>query len=315
LPHKQGRIPLVSAAVASGLVAAAGCGAHPPPEAPLGTLAGLALTVRGRGPDVVLVHGALGDYRQWEAVGGVLSRSYRVIALSRRFHWPNPPPPPPPADGVHYTFEEQSSDLKAFLQSLGRPVHLVGHSYGAGVALLTALGHPNLVRSLTLVEPPFGSLVPPSAPGFAGELASRDSMIAALLASVQAGEVERAAVALIDWAEGRPGGFRGLPQAIQEQLRTNAATIGPTYAAPAPRVTCEQVGALRLPVLVLRGEQTRLWYQLIAGATAGCIPGAEAAVVPAAGHMAIVENPSATAGLIAAFIARHPWNPPMLPAE
>lgn len=52
---------------------------------------GLAVTVRGSGPDVVLIHGALGDYRQWEQIGTVLSSSYRVIAVSRGFHWPNPP--------------------------------------------------------------------------------------------------------------------------------------------------------------------------------------------------------------------------------
>jgi pimeloyl-ACP methyl ester carboxylesterase len=92
---------------------------------------------------------------------------------------------------------------------------------------------------------------------------------------------------------------------MQEELRTNAATVGPTYAAPAPVVTCGQLRALRLPVLILRGEQTRPWYRVIAEATADCIPGAESAVIPAARHMAIVENPSASAGLVARFIERH----------
>ena len=212
-------------------MAAAGCAARTPPQVPLRAPAGLALTARGRGPDVVLVHGALGDYRQWEPIGRTLSRGYRVIAVSRRFHWPNPCP----AGGVDYTFEAQSADLDALLQSLGRPAHLVGHSYGAGVALLTALRHPELVRSLILVEPPFGSLVAPSTPEFASELASRDSMVAAVRASVQAGALERAAEAFIDWVQGEPGGFHRLPRAIQEGLRANAATVGPTYAAPAPR--------------------------------------------------------------------------------
>lgn len=50
-----------------------------PPES------GLALSVRGRGPDVVLVHGSLGDYRQWNAIAERLEPNYRVInAVSRR---------------------------------------------------------------------------------------------------------------------------------------------------------------------------------------------------------------------------------------
>ena len=246
------RLPLVIAAVTSGLVATAGCNARTPSNAPLRAPGGLAVTVRGRGPAVVLIHGALGDYRQWEPIGIVLSSWYRVIAVSRRFHWPNPPP----TAHVLYTFEAQSEDLRELLDSLHRPAHLVGHSYGAGVALLTALHHPELVRSLTLIEPPFGGLVSPSAPGFAAELASRDSMVAALRVHVQAGAVERAAEGLIDWVEGGPGGFRRLPQAAQDELLTNAATAGPTYAVPAPRVTCGQLRRLQLPVLVLRGEQT-----------------------------------------------------------
>ena len=263
--------------------------------------AGLALVARGRGPDIVLVHGALGDYRQWERIGGALDGGYRVIALSRRFHWPNTPP----AGGVDYTYEAQSADLDTLLQSLGSPAHLVGHSYGAGVALLTALHRPELVRSLILIEPPFGSLVAPSDPELASELASRDAMLAAVRASVEAGTAERAAETLVDWVQGGPGSFSRLPPEIQEGLRANAATVGPTYATPAPVVTCEQLRELRLPVLVLRGERTRPFYRLVAAAAADCIPGAASAVIPAARHMTIVENPGGSADLIARFIARH----------
>jgi pimeloyl-ACP methyl ester carboxylesterase len=130
-------------------------------------------------------------------------------------------------------------------------------------------------------------------------------MVAALRASVQTGAAESAAEALIDWVQWGPGGFRRLPRATRERLRTNAATLGPTYAAPAPVATCGQLRALRLPVLTLRGEQTRPWYRVIAQAAADGIPSAESAVIPAARHMAIVGNPGGSAGLPARFIARH----------
>ena len=50
------------------------------------TESGLALAVRGSGPDVVLVHGSLGDYRQWNAIVERFESNYRVIAVSRRYH-------------------------------------------------------------------------------------------------------------------------------------------------------------------------------------------------------------------------------------
>lgn len=248
-----------------------------------------------------MVHGVLGDYRQWKPIVGALRRSHRVIAVSRRFHWPARAP----AADVRYTYEGQAADLDGLLRSLGRPAHLVGHSYGAGVALLTALDHAELVKSLVLIEPPFGSLVPASAPELAPELASRNSMVMALRASVDAGAPEHAAEAVMDWVQGGPGGFRSLPRKAQEQVLDNSATIGPTFAAPAPQVTCQQVRSLRVPVLILRGERTRAWYRLIAEAAAECIPGARAAVIPGVRHLAILENPRATAALISGFIAQH----------
>src|SRR5262245_61249813 len=43
----------------------------------------------GKGPPVVLVHGSVFDYREWSKQIKPLARHYRVIAYSRRYHWPN----------------------------------------------------------------------------------------------------------------------------------------------------------------------------------------------------------------------------------
>ena len=48
-----------------------------------------------------------------------------------------------------------AEDLATLIGTLGLPAaHVVGHSYGAYVALLLALRHPEIVRSLVLSEPP-----------------------------------------------------------------------------------------------------------------------------------------------------------------
>ena len=59
---------------------------------------GLSAWRTGSGPDVVLVHGSVGDYRQWEPIAGELRGEYRVTALSRRFHWPHASAPDASAD-------------------------------------------------------------------------------------------------------------------------------------------------------------------------------------------------------------------------
>src|SRR5688500_6201071 len=111
---------------------------------------------QGGGADVVLVHGALGDHRQWEPIAAALSPRLGTHAISRR----HPRPGPMAAASDRYTYELHRDDVLALIDTLPGAVHLVGHSYGAGVVLLTALRAPERVKSLTLIEPALGSLLP-----------------------------------------------------------------------------------------------------------------------------------------------------------
>ncbi|MEO5936013.1 MAG: alpha/beta fold hydrolase, partial [Terriglobales bacterium] len=116
----------------------------------------LAFMEQGKGTPVVLVHGAMGDYRSWQQQIPALAKSYRVIAYSRRYHFPNPST----GKEEDYTYEANIKDLTDFLAALNvGPVHLVAHGYGAAVAAMLAERRPELVRSLTLSEPAFENLL------------------------------------------------------------------------------------------------------------------------------------------------------------
>src|SRR6186713_2491392 len=111
----------------------------------------------GKGDPVVFVHGSLGDYRTWAKQMVAFAKKHRVIAYSRRFAYPNKQII---NDSADYTVAPHSKDLTELIKCLHlEPVHLVGHSYGAFTALLTTIDHPELVRSLTLGEPPVASLL------------------------------------------------------------------------------------------------------------------------------------------------------------
>jgi pimeloyl-ACP methyl ester carboxylesterase len=97
----------------------------------------------GSGPVVVLVHGSIVDARRtW--------RAQRDLAQ----HWtlciPNRP-----GFGSSPPLERGDFELEAPLIAdlLGTGAHLVGHSYGAVIALLAAAARPDAVRSLAVSEP------------------------------------------------------------------------------------------------------------------------------------------------------------------
>jgi pimeloyl-ACP methyl ester carboxylesterase len=96
------------------------------------------------GPRVLLVHGSVvnGD-ATWAAQRPLAARFELVVPNRRGF------PPGPDVESVD--FEDEAVWLDSFLEP---GAHLVGHSYGGVIALLAAARRPELVRSLTVVEPP-----------------------------------------------------------------------------------------------------------------------------------------------------------------
>src|SRR6478735_1823459 len=122
----------------------------------------LAYVEQGAGDAVVFIHGSVNDYRSWLRLLDTFAAHYRVVAYSRRYHWPNAKP----MAGDRFSAAQHAADLSALIGELGlAPAHLVGSSYGAMTALTMASTHPELVRSLVLGEPPLLPWLASSAEG------------------------------------------------------------------------------------------------------------------------------------------------------
>lgn len=107
----------------------------------------------GRGPPLVLVHGSFSDHEtNWALVRPALEERYTVYAIARRGRGKTTSGP---------TLLDEAEDLAAFLASLAEPAYLLGHSYGAQVALRAAADGPRHVRKLVLYEPPWPNTAPP----------------------------------------------------------------------------------------------------------------------------------------------------------
>ena len=167
---------------------------------------------QGTGAPVVFVHGAPSHLRYWEPQRQAVATQYHFIAANLRYHGTAPWPD----EGQHYSVATHAADLAAFLRHLNvGPVHLVAISYGGFPATLVALEHPDLVRSLSVLEPAMGALladIPEAKP-------VRDAWgkaFAPIRTAAQAGDVQQAATLLFDFVDNQgPGTFEQQPEAVR----------------------------------------------------------------------------------------------------
>lgn len=101
----------------------------------------------GNGPPLILVHGSLNDYRAWSFVRPAFAERFTVYAMDRRGRGESGTP-------AEHALERQFEDVLAVMDAAGAPVDLIGHSYGAHVALGAAALAPERVKHLVLYEPP-----------------------------------------------------------------------------------------------------------------------------------------------------------------
>jgi pimeloyl-ACP methyl ester carboxylesterase len=223
----------------------------------------VAVIREGAGPEVLLVHGGASPRTTWGALAPLTAR-WTLALVHRRGYPPSPPPP-----GGGHDFEVDARDLGPLLA--GRP-HLVAHSYGVLGALLAAERAPGSVRSLTVIEPPLGRLVPGDP-----EVAELERMGDEVLTRGLDAEPEtlRAFLRLA----GAPGVGPGpLPEDVVRGVRR-------AHGGRLPREARPRLDVLRdagIPALVASGDHSPA-LERICDAVAAQL-GARRLVAPGAGH-------------------------------
>ena len=260
----------------------------------------LAYVDEGKGDTVVFVHGAMGDWRTWERLRPFIAKKYHYVSLSRRYHYPNPWPD----DGRNDSTARHVEDVAAFVRALkvGR-VHLVGNSAGGNVAAHVALKYPELLRSVVLGEP---ALIPPVSPEGKAALAADQKDREKVEGALKAGDLKLATTLFYDFVIGEQGAFEKLSTDQQQRWLDNAKTLGMLGRSGPIPVTCDQLGALSVPALVVRGENTAAIRRHFNESLLDCLPKTTtSAVIPRAHHAWHQANPEDSAKAILTFIAKH----------
>jgi pimeloyl-ACP methyl ester carboxylesterase len=109
----------------------------------------------GTGPDIVMIHGITGNLAIWhlEIVPALMS-DYRITTYDLRGHGYSE------VSSTGYTTADHATDLKNLLDALGiERAHIMGHSFGADIALHFTILFPERVNRLVLVEPAIPALI------------------------------------------------------------------------------------------------------------------------------------------------------------
>ena len=172
----------------------------------------------------------------------------------------------------------------------GTATHLIGHSFGATVALRLACTRPDLVSRLTLIEPVFFA----AARGTAAFDANR-STFAPFEQAMLAGDRTGAARAFIGmWGQ---GGWDDLSTRAQTYIVDRIHLI--PAGAPAIEgdnfglLTSGRIEALTIPVTLIAGANSQPVIAAIHAALATRIPQARRVTIPDAGHMVPLTHPEA----------------------
>lgn len=257
------------------------------------------VTTLGAGArDVLAVHCTMAQSGAWKGVARGLDDVARLTVFDV------------PGHGRSADWDGQGDFLQSVaeigLGLLDRPMDLVGHSFGAVVALQIALSAPEQVRTLTLIEP-----VLMCAAIETEQLAVHDAEAMPLREFMEAGDPESAARhfnamwsgdGAPEWSE-LPAPVRaGMIRAIPLVLACDTALYMDVLGITAPG----RLEGLRCPVQLIRGGETHVVIGAINDALAARIPGAENKVIPDAGHMVPITHAAQTAKEIRAFFDRHP---------
>lgn len=260
---------------------------------------GLRIEETGDGEQILFVHADFVDGGMWNGTMTRLADRFAVACFDKR----------------GYGRSEQATgpmcrrrELEDILRTFGRgPAHLVGCSNGGQSALDLALEHPELVRSLTLVN------ATPS--GFALEGQPPAELLDMIAAMARRDAVAASALQIRIWFDGparRPEHLGAAKLAARaEAARMNRIVVEHgTFAIadmqpkdPLDPPALQRLGEVRQPTLVVSGALDHAENRRASQLLADGIPGARLAVMADCAHVPPLEEPDAFARLLRSFIA------------
>jgi pimeloyl-ACP methyl ester carboxylesterase len=234
----------------------------------------------GEKPNVVLIHGAGGNYLYWPPeVRRLLG--YRVYALDLPGHGKS-------EGRGHQSISMYAESVLHWMEELELfAAVFVGHSMGSGVVISLALDHPLHVAGLGLI-------------GAGARLRVNPDL---LESSASPTTFYNAVETVVSWSFCEKSPPRMLELAAQRMEETRPSVLHGDFLACDDFDASERIAEIRKPALVLCGAEDKMTPQRSAQFLASSMPNAQLEIIPDAGHMVMLEQPQAVASALERFLA------------
>ncbi len=244
----------------------------------------------GAGHPLVLTHAGIADRRMWDDQFEVFARHYKVIRWDVRGYGKSTTP------RVPYSGR---GDLFGLMRVLDvERAHLVGLSMGGRISIDFALEYPQMVSALI-----------PVASGLSGYQSPPNPIGDEIEAAIKQGDVARAVeLELRRWVDGPNRTPDQVDPRVREKVR-QMDTDAFAYSAeegqyqPLDPPAIGRLGEIRVPTLIIVGDQDVPYIVDIAERLAAGIEGAKKTVISGAAHMVNMERPDEFNGIALEFLA------------
>lgn len=251
----------------------------------------------GTGRGVVCLHANASTSNQWRSLMALLAPDFHLLAPDGHGAGEGPPWP---MDGLLSLGDEVALIEPVLLRAGAHPV-LVGHSYGAAVALVAAGMYPGRFRALVLYEPTLFALLDAESPP-PNEADGIRQAVAAAGFALDAGQADAAAGHFIDFWMGEsawqhtPGNRRG---PIIESVRNVRGWADALFGEPTP---LPLLASLDVPVLLLSGSESPVSSLGVTRLLAGALPRVQTLTYSGMGHMGPITHGDMVNEAIACFL-------------
>lgn len=252
----------------------------------------------GKGPrNALMIHCSLAHSGAWEGLANKLLDRLVMTAFDV------------PGHGRSGTWDHSCGEIQALTTDIAAsflegPADIIGHSFGGTVALRLAVEHPDLVRSLTLIEPVFFAVAWKDNPDLARH---HDQALQGFEDAWVAGDMEGAAREFISvWGDGTP--WEDIPTAQRAFLASRihiVAAGGPAiYDDAAKLLSSGALERIKAPTTIIEGDRSPRYISAINKGLERRIAHSNRVKIQGAGHMVPITHPDYVAKAVLDLLDR-----------